>query len=126
MIKPSWQHRPKSHWGVEIRERIASQVDSIRHWKVYNEDWQDLEAGNFFTSTWFVDPPYVLAGSSYTFGSRDIEYLKLGRWCQQLPGQVIVCENAGANWLPFKPFCTSKSTHHSGSTTNQEVVWSKP
>ena len=37
-LRPSaWMRegkRPRSYWGPEIRERIASQVEQIRHWRV--------------------------------------------------------------------------------------------
>jgi len=40
------------------------------------------------------------------------------------PGQVIVCENSGATWLPFEPFRTIKSTPGSrGKGHSSEVIW---
>lgn len=90
-------------------------------------DAPDVEA------TWFVDPPYVASerastGTSYPQGmgySRDcsadsIDYPALGEWCRERQGQTIVCEYAGAEWLPFR--------HMQGSgdglgRTAGEVVW---
>lgn len=40
-------------------------------------------------------------------------------WCKDRRGQVIVCENAGATWLPFEPLATIKATRG----TSQEVSW---
>jgi hypothetical protein len=56
-------------------------------------------------ATWFVDPPYQVAGTTaYKFGSKTLNFQELGVWCQSRNGQTIVCENYGADWLPFKPF----------------------
>ena len=32
----------------------------------------------------------------------DIDYARLADWCRALPGTVDVCENVGADWLPFQ------------------------
>jgi hypothetical protein len=121
MSKPSWQHRPKSHWGVEMRDRIASQVSAIKHWRL-------LKRGSYdrcpdVKATWFIDPPYQTKGTSYKFGSGLLNFDRLGAWCLSRGGQVIVCENAGATWLPFKPFRQAKSTHHGGHNKSIEVLW---
>jgi hypothetical protein len=34
--------RPGSFWGERVRRTIASQVERIRHWKVYNCSYEDL------------------------------------------------------------------------------------
>jgi len=110
--------RPNSFWGPVIRARIAEQVDGIRHWKVldiYSES-PNLEA------TWFVDPPYQVAGTRYRY--HDIDYTSLGRWCRARRGQVMVCENAGASWLPFEPHITIKALEGRGrAATSVEVLW---
>lgn len=36
-VRNGW--RPKSSWGPEVRERIASQVESIRHWRLIEGDF---------------------------------------------------------------------------------------
>ena len=113
----SWMRqgiRPGSFWGGRVRERIATQVDSIRHWQVFNEDYQ--EAGNQI-ATWFIDPPYQVGGSHYT--ERDIDFENLAEFCRSRRGQVIVCENGDADWLPFKPFASTKGLRKNSS----EVVW---
>lgn len=87
-----------SFWSERTRERVASQVDRIRHWRVIEGDYSqapDVEA------TWFVDPPYQVAGKSYREGAGTIDYQELGEWCRLRQGQVVVCENEGATWLPF-------------------------
>ncbi len=96
-MRDGW--RPNSQWGEVIRERIASQVDVIRHWRVTNRSYSELPGTK---ATWFVDPPYEVSGRRYRY--RDIDYEDLGRWCRQRRGQLMVCEQEGAEWLPFRPF----------------------
>ena len=106
-----------SFWGEAIRERIATQVGAIRHWTITNGQYD--KAPNEM-STWFVDPPYTSpAGRRYRYDDRGIDFNVLGDWCQGRRGQVIVCEQAGATWLPFQSIGAFKSTK--GQTS--EVVW---
>jgi len=106
-------------WGEKIRKRIAQQVPYIKHWKAEVSDYGNIPNVN---ATWFVDPPYQDKGRFYRMGSSDIDFPHLGRWCRQLYGQVIVCENTGADWLPFRPFRAVKAT----TKHSAEVIWSKP
>lgn len=113
--------RPNSYWGEVIRERIASQVEAIRHWTVIEGDYRSAEAGQ---ATWFVDPPYQQAGNLYSCSAKDIDFQALADWCRSLEGQTLVCENAGADWLPFVPFMNAKATPGSrGRSYSQEVLW---
>jgi 16S rRNA G966 N2-methylase RsmD len=106
-------------WSVQQRERVASQVDRIRHWVVIEGDYTrapDVEA------TWFIDPPYNnRAGSHYVHA--DLDYAALATWCQSRRGQVIVCENEGATWLPFRTFATLKAGLNGKGS--KEVIWAK-
>jgi site-specific DNA-adenine methylase len=111
--------RPDCFWGHEKRCRIASQLRYIRHWKVFQCNYEYYPP--FDDCTWFVDPPYQVAGTSYRFGSKALDYGKLGSWCRSLGGQVIVCENDGATWLPFAPLYDKKA-RAIGSRT-REAVW---
>ncbi len=111
-------HRQFEGWTTSLRERVAYQVTLIRHWAIVEGDYSlapDDEA------TWFIDPPYQLAGKHYVHGSSKLDYPALGEWCTRRVGQVIVCENAGATWLPFEPFMLAKA----GPTNrvSQEVVF---
>lgn len=112
--------RPNSHWGEAIRFRISQQVKKIRHWKVFNESYNDIDNEE---CTWFIDPPYQGAcGRLYKHKIDD--YFSLASYCKERKGQVIVCEREGANWLPFKEFRTIKSTEGSkGKSKSIEVVW---
>ena len=109
-------------WGAPFRWRIASQVDSIRHWKVENcsySDIPDLEA------TWFIDPPYKEKGRYYVHGSSGIDYSHLGEWCASRKGEAVVCEQSGADWMPFRfaGEVFSSQFDSSGREKSSEVVW---
>lgn len=111
--------RPGSFWGERVRQTIASQVGLIRHWKVHHGNYEDCPAPR--TATWFVDPPYELAGQHYRFGSDELDYKSLADWCRSRSGQVIVCENQGAKWLPFRKLADVKTTR--ADRRSIEVVW---
>lgn len=113
--------RPGSFWGERVRNTIASQLDAIRHWKIYNCSYADCPISR--KATWFVDPPYEAAGQHYAYGSGKIDYRALGAWCKARTGQVIVCENAGAKWLPFESLAHVKTTR--ANRQSSEVYWTK-
>lgn len=97
---------------------IASQVESIRHWKIHNCSYEECPVG---PATWFVDPPYQHAGKHYTHGSQGIDFEALGEWCKSRDGQVIVCENDGAAWLPFRHLADVKTTR--AGKRSKEAIW---
>lgn len=108
-------------WGDHAIERIASQVDAIRHWRVLEASYDTIPQQR---ATWFIDPPYVRAGHRYPHGSKGIDYAALASWCQSRRGQVIVCEQEGATWLPFRHFYLAKANESvSGGKISAEVVW---
>jgi site-specific DNA-adenine methylase len=110
---------PGSFWGPKIRQRIALQVEFIRHWQVFNCSYADVAVPR--AATWFVDPPYEIAGKHYRFGSDQLDYQALGDWCRSRDGQVIVCENQGSTWLPFRDLTDVRST--SRGRRSKEVIW---
>lgn len=113
--------RPNSYWGETIRARIASQVEQIRHWEVREGSYENAPAS---VATWFVDPPYQGAGHHYVCGPEALDYGKLADWCRSRVGQTIVCENAGAAWLPFVPFASIQSNpSRRGKGHSLEVIW---
>lgn len=88
--------------------------------------------------TWFIDPPYSLTGRGaegnnrpqglgYARGCRSdgIDFEALGEWCRSRMGQKIVCEYAGATWLPFRPL-EGGGAFDSMSRSAGEVVWAEP
>lgn len=120
----SWmksQARPNSYWGENIRNRIAYQVEHIKHWKAMEMDYINIQNQ---PATWFVDPPYEVAGQHYRCKFKD--YNNLANWCKTREGQVLVCEQQGAEWLPFQPFKTIQTTPgKNGKTKSNEVIWIK-
>lgn len=112
--------RPKSFWGYEIRDRIAQQVERIKHWRIVEGDYT---ASPDVDATWFVDPPYSGdVGRRYRFS--DIDFPSLASWSRQRRGQVIVCESEGATWLPFRPFRKTKANESKhGHKVSAEAVW---
>lgn len=103
-------------WTKARRERVASQVEKIRHWKIIEGDYAATPNA---TATWFIDPPYNNRAGSYYIHSQ-INYHDLSGWCRSRNGQVIVCENAGADWLPFKPFAICKAAM---GRQSHEAIW---
>jgi hypothetical protein len=107
-------------WGPRVRARIAAQVPRIRHWRIIEGDYTDAPD---MPATWFVDPPYQVAGKHYRHGSSRIDYEHLGQWCRQRQGHVMVCENEGASWLPFEPFARIRAATRA---TGAWVLWQHP
>lgn len=114
--------RPNSFWGETIRERIAKQIEAIRHWWLIEGDYS--EAPEFAPATWFIDPPYQDKGRAYKYGSNLLDFTQLATWCRSRSGQVIVCENVGATWLPFRFFrkCSANKSN-AGRAVSKEAVW---
>lgn len=113
---------PFSTWSIQSRARVAQQLRFIRHWRVICGDYSaapDVEA------SWFIDPPYQGMGRHYPCGSEDLDFPALGAWCRSRRGQVLVCEQTGAAWLPFTPFGAFKSNvvNRSGRTRSAEALW---
>lgn len=107
-------------WGEERRERLAVLSSSISHWDVRKCSFLDLPN---VRATWFVDPPYSKAGKRYKHGSDKLDFGALGDWCRSRRGQVIVCENEGAAWLPFERLCEVNGV---ARKTSVEVAWNGP
>lgn len=107
-------------WGEKCRERVAIVSSKIKHWRVIQGDYTQAPD---LTATWFVDPPYQNAGKYYKHGSSQIDFSDLGTWCKERRGQVIVCENEGADWLDFTYHGQAKSMSTRGKTHSSEVLW---
>jgi len=105
-------------WGSSRREILSKTVMEINHWQVFYADYNDALSQEY--ATWFIDPPYQKMG--YAYKNRNINYESLGTICTKLNGHVIACENADADWLPFR-----KLTEHHGvrktKKKNVEVFW---
>lgn len=108
-----------SFWSNPCRERLALTADCVRHWQVISGSYVDSPN---IEATWFIDPPYETAGVHYPCGSKDIDYNRLGDWCRNRRGQVIVCENVCATWLPFSPLGVGR-TAQTGRPPKQEAMF---
>jgi hypothetical protein len=116
-----WSGSRMIGWDERPRRRIARQVPRIRHWRIIEGSYQDAP---HIEATWMVDPPYQVMGKHYPHHLQPGDYADLGEWCRTLRGQVMVCEAAGADWLPFVPMATIKGTPGKGRTgVSHEVVW---
>lgn len=104
-------------WSQRARERIASEIEGIRHWEVFEAPYHSAPVRP--GATYFVDPPYGDKGRYYR--CRDVNLTALGQWCQSLPGHVIACEQVGATWLPFRPLASIKSS----KGRSHEAIWVK-
>lgn len=102
------------NWGERARERIASQLHRIRSWQIAEGDYTKAPGGE---ATWFIDPPYEDRGRYYRYSK--VDYPALAGWCRDREGQIMVCENTGATWLPFRAFADIKSTRG----RSLEAVW---
>lgn len=96
------------------KKSIAGQLHKIKHWIIQLGDYQSIPNT---PATWFIDPPYVNGGDSYR--TKSIDYYLLAEWCKLRQGQVIVCENTKANWLPFSPLCRL----HGAQSVSTEAIW---
>lgn len=100
-----------SCWAGAKRKRIASQLPLIRNWRAIHGDYRnapDIEA------TWFIDPPYC-GDPGRRYAENVIDYSDLRDFVMSRKGQVIVCEGAGANWLPFEEAFINNGLHNKKS-----------
>ena len=102
-------------WDEKHRKLLSEELFKIKHWEIKNESYENAEN---MEATWFCDPPYSGNGGKYYVDNK-IDYKSLADWCKERKGQVIVCENEGADWLPFKPLVDLKGQKHN----RKEVMW---
>lgn len=116
----AWMRNGRSRnnmWGEVVRQRIASQVDTIRHWTVANRSYEQVDDS---LATWFIDPPYQgKCGRNYRYST--VDFTHLSQWSQTRMGQVIVCEQVGADWLPFQPLGSIKGNYQH----SEEAIWTQ-
>jgi 16S rRNA G966 N2-methylase RsmD len=88
------------NWEISKRVMAAS-VHKVKHWTILEADY--MIAPNV-EATWFIDPPYKSEpGQGYAHSSSNLNYEALAAWVLQREGQVISCEGAFGDYLPFKP-----------------------
>jgi site-specific DNA-adenine methylase len=86
-----------NNWKKD-KQKIASNLYKIRHWKIIQGNYKEIEN---IKATWFIDPPYQYV-TRRNYKHSNIDYIHLAEYCKTRNGQVIVCENNKANWLPFE------------------------
>jgi len=100
-------------------KNIASNLHKIKHWEIKLESYANLSNEQ---ATWFIDPPYQFGGQhQYKFSNKQINFIELAVWCKERSGQVIVCENTKAKWMPFKAVKLIGGANHTNTT---EAIWS--
>jgi len=100
--RPDW-----SSTAAFALRRIARILPEIKHWQIRFGDYRNLPN---IEATWFIDPPYQFGGKYYIVN--DVNYKELATWCRIRKGQVIVCENTKADWLPFRPLIVCNGQKH--------------
>lgn len=99
------------------KRKLLKYCEKLLHWKITNLDYQQIPNQQ---ATWFIDPPYQNPIGRKRYKHHKIDYDALADWCKNRQGQVIVCENEGANWLPFKPLVSFRGQ---GSHRRMEMIW---
>lgn len=85
---------------TRTKVRLKPILGKISHWKVTRQDYKAIKSE--VPATWFIDPPYQHRKSDYVIKLPPDFYPKLTNYCNSVPGQVIVCEGQGADWLDFE------------------------
>lgn len=95
---------------------IANKLHRIKHWDIQLCDYLQIDNQE---ATWFIDPPYQHGGHAYVHSNKDIDFKELAKWSTSRYGQVIVCENTKADWMPFYPLIKNRGS----SNTTTEAIW---
>jgi len=103
----------------EISRRVfARDLHKIKHWEIVCGDYTDAPD---VAATWFIDPPYRgAAGMGYRHSSALIDYDALAKWCLARRGEIICCEGAEADYLPFEPLLDLKGV---AGKVSKEVLY---
>lgn len=93
------------NWGAKAKHRIASQLSGIEGWSIDNRSFDHIQNEE---ATWFIDPPYEDKGKYYRYPFS--RFSELAEWSTGRKGRRIVCEGAGAVWMPFQPLGEFKTS----------------
>lgn len=114
--RPATMGHQFNDWNFD-KVKIAKQLFKIRHWKFIHGTYECLDNP---TATWYIDPPYINGGHKYSKSNKDLDFAELAEWSKSRNGQVIVCENDSASWLPFLPLIKNKGQM---KEPTYEVFW---
>lgn len=112
--KTAGSYKGNELWWENRKKWIANNLHRIRHWEIMSGDYTMLPP---VEATWFIDPPYQHGGKRYKYNV--INYDLLAKWSMNREGQVIVCENSKADWMPFTPLVQLVGQKHK----TMEAMW---
>jgi site-specific DNA-adenine methylase len=114
-----------------VRAKLAWAHERCQGWTITNLPYAEMIAPTWGhpdhwserPCTWFIDPPYDNeAGRRYR--QQVVDYNALRAFCLTRRGQVIVCENVGATWLPFEPLVERRGIRSRyQKSTAKEAIW---
>jgi site-specific DNA-adenine methylase len=114
-----------------IKDKLQWAHEKVQGWQITNLPYDqvipnpgafDLPFEVALSATWFIDPPYDNpAGRRYR--QQVVDYGRLRDYCLSRKGQVIVCENQGATWLPFEPVVARRGirSRYQKSNANEAI-----
>ena len=104
-------------WSPSVKRRILRQKPLIANWSIELRDYTDIPN---VEAHWHIDPPYQSQMKVYN-RDHSIDYSHLSGWSKSRKGVVDVCEQTGADWLPFEPLKRNVNFKRNLYT---EVFWS--
>lgn len=107
----------RPNWWPRIKEYTKENLERIRHWDIKLASFNTLKNQE---ATWFIDPPYQ-SGIKYKC-DHPMNYDSLGKWAESRKGQVIVCEQSPARWLPFKLL---RKHENQRGTMREELIYTR-
>lgn len=117
-------NRSPTKWGIAkyagMKNKIATGLHKIKHWKIILDSYENIPNQE---ATWFIDPPYQFGGHKYIHGNESIDFVKLREFALERTGQIIVCENTKADWLPFKSIRSQRGIRY---TTTEALFTNYP
>lgn len=109
----------RCQWGPERKARILAQKPLLRGWSIEQRSYTEIPDQD---AHWHVDPPYQgTAGRRYKENA--VDYADLAAFCRTRTGAVDVCEQEGADWLPFRVLYDMNTQNPERRSV--EVVWRK-
>ena len=99
------------------QQRLAKLVHRFSHWEAHCMSYVDIPTAKL---TWFIDPPYQFGGEHYECGTEGFSFSDVATFARTRQGQVVVCENMKATWLPFRPLADHKGVTNKITV---EAIW---
>lgn len=110
----------QNQWASD-KVRIARNLFKVRHWKIEQGSYTEIPNQ---IATWFYDPPYRTVqnrrGNSDRYPFWAVDYQDLAWFAKTRLGQVIVCEGAKEDYLPFTLLATVNANTNNDSVKKIE------